>query len=183
MLAYAGQPLPIFYRGSENLILDRLALDPSTHRVDTLANAQVAVCDETLPAPGPEMDQLKGFVVAGGGLLVVLGKDTPAASLATLTNDDLQEGNQVEAAKGPYHAAEAEKLGAVIEYVGPRDDPLKDNISWKSAVRVFERWILNVNRGEVLVQTSDRGIRSIRIRRFWSGSRSGTAPFTCSTYG
>jgi O-antigen/teichoic acid export membrane protein len=155
-LAYTGQPLPIFYRGSENLILDRLALDPSTHRVDALAQAQVAVFDETLPALGPEMDQLKGFVVAGGGLLIVLGKDTPPASLAALTNDNLQEGNQVEAAEGPYHAAEAEKLGAVIEYVGPRNDPLKDNISWKSAVRVFERWILNVNSGEVLVQTSDK---------------------------
>ena len=102
------------------------------------------------------MDQLKGFVISGNGLLVILGKDTPPASLAALTNNAIEEGNPVEAAQGPYHAAEAEKLGAVLEYVGPRDDPLKDNISWKSAVRVFERWILNVNRGEVIVATNDK---------------------------
>ncbi|HLI79659.1 MAG TPA: oligosaccharide flippase family protein [Candidatus Binataceae bacterium] len=154
--AYAASPLSLFYRGRDNLIIDRLALDPSTHRVDALANAQCAVFHETLPSPGSEMDQLRGFVVSGGGLLVVLGKDTPPASLAALTDDNIQEGNPVEAAEGPYHAAEAEKLGAVIEYVGPRDDPLRGNISWKSAVRVFERWILNVNRGDVLVQTSDK---------------------------
>ena len=149
-------PLPLFYRGRENLIFDRLALDPSSLRADRLEDAQVAVYQESLPEPGPEMDQLRGFVVSGGGLVVVLGKDTPPASLAALTDNDLQEGNPVEAAEGPYHAAEAEKLGAVIEYVGPPDDPLKDNISWKSAVRVFERWILTVNRGEVLVATSDK---------------------------
>ncbi len=150
------QPLRIFYSGRENLLLDRLALDPSTHRVGTLADAQVAVFDDTLPPPGPAMDQLRGFVISGNGLLVVLGKDTPPASLAALTNDAITEGNAVEAAESPYHAAEAEKLGAVMEYVGPRHDPLKSNISWKSAVRVFERWILNVNRGEVIVATNDK---------------------------
>ncbi|HVN28437.1 MAG TPA: oligosaccharide flippase family protein [Candidatus Binataceae bacterium] len=155
-LAASEPPLALFYQGADDLLLQRLDLDPSTHRIRSLAAAQVAVYDEALPAPGPEMDQLKGFVVAGGGLVVVLGKDTPPASLAALTNDAIQEGNQVQAAEGPYHAAEAEKLGAVIEYVGPRDDPLRDNISWESAVRVFERWILNVNRGEVLVATSDK---------------------------
>ena len=102
------------------------------------------------------MDRLKGFVIGGMGLVVVLGKDTPAASLAALTNEAIQEGNSVEAAEGPYHSAEAEKLGAVMEYVGPRNDPLRNNISWKSAVRVFERWILNVNRGDVIVATSDK---------------------------
>jgi O-antigen/teichoic acid export membrane protein len=155
-LASTEQPLRLFYKGPENLILERLALDPSTHRVEALANAQCAVFDDTLPPPGPEMDQLKGFVISGNGLVVVLGKDTPAASLAALTNDAIGEGNSVQAAEGPYHAAEAEKLGAVIEYSGASNDPLKDNISWKSAVRVFERWILNVNRGEVIVATSDK---------------------------
>ncbi len=117
---------------------------------------KVAVFMNTLPPPGPEMDRLKGFVIGGNGLLVVLGKDITPASLAALTNDAIKEGNAVEAAEGPYHAAEAEKLGAEIEYAGPPNDPLRDNISWKSAVRVFERWILNVNRGEVLVATSDK---------------------------
>jgi O-antigen/teichoic acid export membrane protein len=155
-LASTEQPLALFYGGRENLILDSLALDPSSHRVDALAKAQCAVFYDTLPAPGPEMDQLKGFVVAGMGLVVVLGKDTPAASLAALTNEAIQEGNSVEVAEGPYHAAEAEKLGAVVEYVGAPGDPLRNNVSWKSAVRVFERWILNVNRGEVMVATSDK---------------------------
>jgi O-antigen/teichoic acid export membrane protein len=155
-LAYTEHPLPLFYSGRENLIFQRLALDSSTHRVDALANAQSAVLQDTLPPPGPAMDQLKGFVVAGMGLVVVLGKDTPAASLAALTNEAIQEGNSVEAAEGPYHAAEAEKLGAVIEYTGPPNDPLRGNVSWKSAVRVFERWILTVNRGDVLVATSDK---------------------------
>ena len=154
--AYNERPLPLFYAGRENLVLDRLVLDPTTHRVATLANAQCAVFYDTLPEPGPEIDQLKGFVVGGMGLVVVLGKDTPAASLAALTNEAIQEGNSVEAAEGPYRAAEAEKLGAVIEYTGPPRDPLSDNISWKSAVRVFERWILNVNRGDVMVATSDK---------------------------
>ncbi len=154
--AYTEQPLPLYYTGRSPLVLQRLALDSSTHRVDALAKARCAVFDENLPEPGPEMDQLKGFVVGGMGLVVVLGKDTPAASLAALTNEAIQEGNSVEAAEGPYHAAEAEKLGAVMEYVGPPTDPLSANISWRSAVRVFERWLLNVNRGQVLVATSDK---------------------------
>ncbi len=155
-LAYTEPPLALFYSGREDLVLERLALDPSTHRVDALANVQCAVFDDTLPEPGPQMDRLKGFIIGGMGLVVVLGKDTPAASLAALTNQAIQEGNSVEAAEGPYHSAEAEKLGAVMEYVGPHNDPLRNNISWKSAVRVFERWILNVNRGEVIVATSDK---------------------------
>ena len=155
-LAFTEQPLRLFYGGHENLVLQSLALDPSTRRVGALSNAQCAVFLNTLPQPGPEMDQLKGFVVGGMGLVVVLGKDTPAAALAALTNEAIQEGNSVEAAQGPYHAAEAEKLGAEIEYTGPPNDPLRSNISWESAVRVFERWILNVNRGEVLVATSDK---------------------------
>ncbi len=155
-LASSEQPLQFFYSGRDNLILQRLILDPSIHRVDTLANAQVAVYQDTLPPPGPAMDQLKGFVISGNGLMVILGKNTPAASLAALTNNAIEEGNPVEAAQGPYHAAEAEKLGAVLEYLGSRNDPLKENISWKSAVRVFERWILNVNRGEVIVATNDK---------------------------
>jgi len=155
-VAFDERPLPLFYHGSENLIFDRLALDPSTLRADRLDDAHSAVFQDTLPAPGPDMDQLRGFVVGGGGLLVVLGKDTSPASLAALTDNAVQEGNPVEAAEGPYHAAEAEKLGAVIEYVGPANDPLKDNISWQSAVRLYERWILTVNRGDVLVATSDK---------------------------
>src|SRR5579862_3824689 len=155
-LAHTSQPLPLFYHGSESLILDRLELDPSTLRADRLDDAHSAVFDDTLPAQGPDMDQLRGFVVGGGGLLVVLGKGTSPASLAALTDNAVQEGNAVVAAEGPYHAAEAEKLGAVVEYVGPAKDPLKDNISWKSAVRIYERWILTVNRGDVLVATSDK---------------------------
>src|SRR6202030_2694158 len=154
--AYTAAPLLLFYRGHDNLIFDRLALDPSPLRADRVEDAASPGFHETLPAPGPEMEQLRGFVVGGGGLMVVLGKDTPPASLAALTDDNIQEGNPVAAAEGPYHAAEAEKLGAVIEYIGPPSDPLRDNISWKSAVRVFERWILNVNRGDVLVATSDK---------------------------
>jgi O-antigen/teichoic acid export membrane protein len=153
-LASSEAPFSLFYSGPEDLIIQRLALDPSVRRVDALSKAKCAIFYDTLPPPGPELDQLKGFVVGGMGLVVVLGKDTAPASLAALTNDAIQEGNPVEAAQGPYHAAEAEKLGAVIEYTGPRGDPLKNNVSWKSAVRVFERWILNVNRGDVMVATS-----------------------------
>jgi len=155
-LAYTDQPLRLFYSGRENLVLRRLLIDPSTHRVDALSNAQCAVLHDALPPPGPEMEKLKGWVVGGMGLVVVLGEDVPSASIAALTNDGIKEVSQVEAAEGPYHAAEAEKLGAAIEYTGPRNDPLKGNISWKSAVRVFERWILDVNRGQVLVATDDK---------------------------
>ncbi len=155
-LAYTEQPLPLFYAGRENLILDRLAIDPSTHRVGSLESARCAVFDDTLPPPGPELDRLKGFIVGGMGAVIVLGKDTPAESLAALTDDAIKIGNPVVAAEGPYHAAEAEKLGAVIEYTGAPRDPLAGSISWESAVRVFERWILNVNRGDVLVATSDK---------------------------
>ena len=107
-LAYTDQPLRLFYNSRENLILRRLLIDPSTHRVNALANAQCTVMHDTLPPPGPEMDQLKGWVVGGMGLVVVLGEDVPGASLAALTNDAVKEVSQVEAAEGPYHAAEAE---------------------------------------------------------------------------
>ena len=52
-----------------------------------------------LPPPGPEMDRLKGWVVGGMGLVVVLGEDVNAASLAALTNDAIKEISQVEAAE------------------------------------------------------------------------------------
>ena len=155
-LAYTEQPLRLFYRGRENLVLDRLLLDPTTHRVAATSDAQCAVFHDVLPPPGPDLDKLKGWVVGGMGLVVVLGKDLDPAALAALTNDSIKQTSTVTAAEGPYHAAEAEKLAAVLEFTGRPHDRLNENVAWSSAVRVFERSIIEVNRGQVLVATNDR---------------------------
>jgi O-antigen/teichoic acid export membrane protein len=38
-----------------------------------------------------------------------------------------------------------EKLAAIISYVGPPNDPIATDVSWKSAVRIQERSLLNVS--------------------------------------
>ena len=49
----------------------------------------------------------------------------------------------------------AEKLAAVISYVGPADDPIATNVSWKSAVRIQERSLLKVSSAAtVMVSTT-----------------------------
>lgn len=146
----------VYYRGRQNLVLSRLRLDPSTRLTPEIADAQCAVFQNDLPPPGPELEKLRGWVVAGMGLVVVLGRDLNPAALAALTDNGIKQTSFVEAAPGPYQAAEAEKLGAVLEYSGAPNDPLAGNVSWKSAVRVFERSLLEVNRGEVLVATNDK---------------------------
>lgn len=150
----AEQPLKLYYSGRQQMVLSRLRLDPSTVVTNQLGDAQCAVFKNQLPPPGPDIEKLRGWVVGGMGLVVVLGRDLNPASLAALTDNGIKVTSFVEAAPGPYHAAEAEKLGAVIEYAGPANDPLATNVSWKSAVRVFERSILEVNRGDVLVATN-----------------------------
>src|SRR5215471_8519383 len=88
--AAASQRFPIFYQGAEELVLRRLALDPSTIRVDHLADAQVAIFQDELPAPGAALDDLEARVDSGLGLLIVMGPQIDAASLQTLTHDALR---------------------------------------------------------------------------------------------
>src|ERR1019366_9615641 len=52
----------LHYQGRESLILHRLELDPSTHTVATLTDAQAAVYQDQLPPPGPELEALKARV-------------------------------------------------------------------------------------------------------------------------
>ncbi len=151
--ARAETPFKIFCQGREKLVLDRLRLDPGTHIVGGLADAQCAVMQDRLPPPGPPMEDLRRRVAAGMGLVVILGRDIDPNALEALTDGRVRQVSFVAAAPGPYHAAEAEKLAAAIEYAGTRRDPLGENIPWKSAVRVFARSILEVNRGQVLVAT------------------------------
>jgi O-antigen/teichoic acid export membrane protein len=46
-----------------------------------------------------------------------------------------------------------ERLAAIIEYKGAADDPIAQNISWRSAVRVHARSVLESHGAEVLVAT------------------------------
>jgi O-antigen/teichoic acid export membrane protein len=151
----AEAPFSLYYQGSETLVRHRLELDPSTHPVDTLPNAQAAVYQDQLPPPGPELDALKARVTDGMGLVVILGADLDAASLKALTGGAVEQTGVVEAPEGPAHAMAAEKFAAIIGYVGPSNDPLATNISWKSAVRIQERSLLKVSPGAtVMVETT-----------------------------
>ena len=47
--------------------------------------------------------------------------------------------------RGATHGRELERLAAVVNWVGPKTDPLARNISWLSAVRVHERSLLEVD--------------------------------------
>ena len=138
-------PFPLFYQGREALILHRLQLDPSTHPVGNLADARAAVYEDELPPAGPELDALKARIADGMGAVVILGADVDAASLKALTDGAIEQTGLVDAPDGPNHAMASEKLAAIISYVGPPDDPIATNVSWKSAVRIHERSLLKTS--------------------------------------
>ncbi len=147
----------VYFSGTENLVLDRLKLDPSTHRVSDLADAQTAVFDDALPAPGPALDALRARVAAGVGVVIVTGPNTDPAALAALTGGAITQTGTVDVPAGPTHAQEIEKLAAIIVYTGPPSNPLAANVSWKSAVRVHERSLLATTpAATVLVATSGK---------------------------
>ena len=145
LAADAEPPFPLFYRGRESLILHRLQLDPSTEAVESLTGARSAAYQDQLPAPGPELDALKARINDGMGLVVILGADSNAASIKALTDGAIEQTGVVAAPEGADHAMASEKLAAIISYVGPPDDPIATNISWKSAVRIHERSLLTVS--------------------------------------
>ena len=148
-------PFSLFYQGRESLALHRLELDPSTHIVISPNDAQAAVYQDELPAPGPDLDALKARLEAGMGVVLILGADVDAAALEALTDGAIEQTGVVEAPSGPGHAMAAEKLAAVISYVGPADDPIATNVSWKSAVRIQERSLLKVSSAAtVMVSTT-----------------------------
>jgi hypothetical protein len=56
---------------------------------------------------------------------------------------------------GPRHATASEKIAATIAYVGPKSDLLATQVSWNTAVRVYERSLLAVGADAmVLVATT-----------------------------
>jgi hypothetical protein len=150
-LAQAAQSqFNIYYSGSEDLVLTRLMLDPSTHRVANLGDAATAVYQDNLPATGPELEALKARVASGMGVVLILGRHTDPAALASFTNGAIKQTGIVDVAHGATHDRELERLAAVVNWVGPKADPLARNISWLSAVRVHERSLLAVNSAEIL---------------------------------
>ncbi len=166
--AATGKPIRIYYSGTENLVLTRLKLDPTTQQVANLADADTAVFQDRLPARGPELDALKARVAAGMGLLIVLGQNTDVAALADLTGGAVTQTGTVDIPAGPNHGQESERIAAIVEYTGPRDDAIATNISWRSAVRVHDRALLDSKGAAVLVATSAkdpvRGHTPILIR-------------------
>jgi O-antigen/teichoic acid export membrane protein len=157
----AEQPVELYYRGVENLVLRRLELDPSTHITTDLDKADVAVYQGLLPAPGPGLEALKARVQSGMGLLVIMGHDTDPAALETLTGGAVRQIGQVAVAPGPRHGQQIEKIAAVLEYSGPKANPLATNISWRSAVRVDERSLIDIKApASVLVSTSGKDPRT-----------------------
>jgi O-antigen/teichoic acid export membrane protein len=146
----------IYYSGAEDLVLSRLLLDPTTHRVANLSDATTAVYQDNIPAPGPELEALRARVASGMGVVLILGRHTDPAALADLTNGSVKQTGIVDVPRGATHDRELERLAAVVNYVGPPKDPLSRNVSWLSAVRVHERSILDVNGAEVMVRTNAR---------------------------
>src|SRR5580658_3905378 len=136
-LAHAAEAqFNIYYSGTEDLVLSRMMLDPSTHRVTNLGDAATAVYQDNLPAVGPELEALKARVASGIGAVKQTGI--------------------VDVSHGSAHGQELEHIAAVVNWVGPKGDTLARNISWLSAVRVHERSLLDVNGAEVLVKTNPR---------------------------
>jgi O-antigen/teichoic acid export membrane protein len=156
--AFAAEPPPpiaLFYQGRESLILHRLQLDPSTYVVDSLRDAQAAVYQDDLPPPGLALNALKSRVEAGMGLTVILGEDIDPAALNSLTDGAVEQTGVVDVPPGAGQAITAEKVAAIISYVGPHTEPIGTNVSWQSAVRVHERSLLKVSsRVSVLVDTT-----------------------------
>lgn len=141
--ASSEAPFPLFYEGSEALVLHRLELDPSTERVADLSDARVAVFQNQLPAPGPQLDKLRSRVESGMGLLIVLGPQIDRAALKAITDGTIGQTGALNAPLGPSHAAATERIAATIAYVGPKSDPLANEVSWHSAVRIYERSLLS----------------------------------------
>jgi O-antigen/teichoic acid export membrane protein len=152
----AEPPFNIYYSGSEDLVLTRLLLDPSTHRAANLDDAATAVYQDNLPPPGPELEALKARVASGMGVVLILGRHTDAAALASFTSDAIKQTGIVDVARGAAHGQGLEHIAAVVNWVGPKADPLARNISWLSAVRVHERSLLDANGAEILVKTNAR---------------------------
>ena len=165
----------IYYSGSEDLVLKRLLLDPTTHRVTNLDDAATAVYQDNLPAPGPDLDALKARVASGMGVVLILGRAhrcrcarvaSPTARSSRLVSVDVPA--------GATHGRELERLAAVVNWVGPEADPLARNISWQSAVRVHERSLLarHRRRRSWSATNATRSGRA-RRRRFCSAIHSG----------
>ncbi|HYB90326.1 MAG TPA: hypothetical protein VEC38_04695 [Candidatus Binataceae bacterium] len=153
--ASAEEPqFPIYYQGAEDLVLSRLNLDPTTQRTANLADARTAVFQDGLPAKGAALDALKSRVEAGMGLVIVTGRHLDPAALESVTGGALRQTSTVDVPAGPSRGQELERLAAVIEYAGPAADPIGKQISWRSAVRVHERSLLDPGPTlTVLVQT------------------------------
>ncbi|HVA81919.1 MAG TPA: hypothetical protein VNF29_13410, partial [Candidatus Binataceae bacterium] len=164
-LARASQarPFNLYFSGTENLVLRRLDLDPSTHRVTDLSAAQCAVFDDALPPPGPALEALRQKVAAGMGLVLITGPNTNPAALASLSAGAITQSGTVDVPAGPKHAQEIEKYAAIIEYTGPASSPLARNVSWKSAVRVHERSLLSVSGAATVLVATTKGDR-VRAR-------------------
>jgi O-antigen/teichoic acid export membrane protein len=140
----AEKPVTIYYQGVETLALSRLELDPSTHITTDLNRADVAVYQGVLPAAGLELDALKARVRAGMGLLVITGHGIGSSALADLTGGAIRQTGEVNVAPGPKRGREIQRIAAVLVYTGPKNNPLATNISWRSAVRVHERSLLEL---------------------------------------
>jgi O-antigen/teichoic acid export membrane protein len=162
----ADEKFPVYYIGSEQLVLDRLKLDPATEAVSDLDSARTAVIQDALPPPGPALEALKRRVEQGMGLVIITGRNLDPASLDYLTDGAITQTGTVDAPLGPTHASQMERLAAIIEYQGAPDDPIARNISWRSAVRVHARALLESRGAEVLVATSKavRGETPILLR-------------------
>ena len=93
----------IYYSGSEDLVLTRLLLDPSTHRVTTLDDTATAIYQDNLPPPGPELETLKSRVASGMGVVLILGRHTDPAALASFTNGAIKQTGIVDVARGAAH--------------------------------------------------------------------------------
>src|SRR5262245_50327929 len=99
--AASQQRFPIFFQGTEKLVLRRLALDPTTSRVDHPADARVAIFQDELPAPGAALDDLQARVDSGLGLLIVMGPHIGPASLRTVTHNAVEQTGVVDVPIGP----------------------------------------------------------------------------------
>ncbi len=130
----------IFFRGTDPLIKDRLALDSRTSFVD-LQHARVALIQNNLWKPGPELSLLKDKIAQGMGLVLILGPDTSPESIAALTDGAVaQRGIARPLCEDSGDALE--QHAAIIRYVGPHSDRLGRRVSWRSVTRVHERTIV-----------------------------------------
>jgi O-antigen/teichoic acid export membrane protein len=138
------KPVTIYYQGVEKLVLRRLELDPSTRVTTDLGSADVAVYQGVLPPVGAELDALKARVRAGMGLVVITGRAIEPPALADLTGGAIRQSGEVAVAAGKNRGREIQGIAAVLVYTGPGTNPLATNISWRSAVRVHERSLLEL---------------------------------------